>query len=258
MPENIHRVPPNSNPTSSPTQVENSAFQGRRTLIITKCISQPTINDSFSDTSSIIVYSPLFPTQTDFVELAELVPYDTVSGEVEEERDLVVNSAEGENRVGTQETPAGRPSWTLMWPFSKWYRSKDQPSLGSVDPHQQSTPSQNNIDDSNPPTTRTVKSQRAWVPSPSKLSLQVFWWAYRMSVNSLHPIPYLIITYPNPQISSPTYPRNPKRQNSRRIHTRRNVKRNSLYHGFSAAYQSISYQHLFNLFSCFFKDCIHY
>ena len=27
MLENIHRVPPNSNPTSSPTQVENSSFQ---------------------------------------------------------------------------------------------------------------------------------------------------------------------------------------------------------------------------------------
>ena len=61
---------------------------------------------------------------------------DTVSEEIEEERDLVVNSAEDGNRVGTQETPAGRPSWTLMWPFSKWYRSKDQttsqPSLGSL------------------------------------------------------------------------------------------------------------------------------
>ena len=133
MLENIHRVPPNSNPTSSPTQVENSSFQGRRTIIITKCISQPTIKRLIL---SIRVYSPLFPTQSDFVELAELVPYDTVSGEVEEERDVVVNSAEGENRVGTQETPAGRPSWTLMWPFSKWYRSKDQPSLGSTDPHQ--------------------------------------------------------------------------------------------------------------------------
>ena len=96
-----------------------------------------------------------------------------------------------------------------------------------TDFHQQLTPSQNNID-TNPPTTRTVKPQRAWVPSPSKLSLQVFWWGYRMSVNhflSLHPTNH---SHPHPQISSPTYPLNPKRQNSRRIHTHRNVKRNSI------------------------------
>ena len=94
-------------------------------------------------------------------------------------------------------------------------------------PHQQSTPSQKNID-TNPPTTRTVKPQRAWVLSQSKLSLQVFWGGYRMWANpflSLHPTNH---SHPHPQISSPTYPRNPKRQNSRRIHTRRNVKRISI------------------------------
>ena len=127
-----------------------------------------------------MVYSPLFPTQSDFVELAELVPYDTNPGEVEEERD-VVNSAEGGDRIRTQEAPAGRLSW--MWPISKWYRSKDQtqPSLGSAGPQQQPTPQvgTNNID-ANSPSTRTVKSQRAWVPSSSKISLQVFWWGYRL------------------------------------------------------------------------------
>ena len=188
MLENLHR-PSTSAPTSSPTQVGSETLpfkEDEPAAAPAAAASSPNLypnqlsNDSFSDTSSIMVYSPLFPTQSDFVELAELVPYDTVSGEVEEERDVVVNSAEDRDRVGTQETPAGRPSWTLMWPFSKWYRSKDQPSLGSTDPHQQSTLSQNSIDDSNPPTTRTVKSQRAWVPSQSKLSLQVFWWGYRM------------------------------------------------------------------------------
>ena len=187
MLENLHRPSPSA-PTSSPTQVgsETLPFKEDEPASSPNVYPNQLSNDSFSDTSSIMVYSPLFPTQSDFVELAELVPYDTVSGEVEEERDVVVNSAEDGDRVGTQETPAGRPSWMLMWPFSKWYRSKDQttsqPSLGSSDPHQQSTPSQNNID-INPPSSRTVKSQRAWVPSQSKLSLQVFWWGnwgYRM------------------------------------------------------------------------------
>ena len=151
MLENIHRTPaaPNSNPTSS----------------------------------------PIFPTQSDFVELAELVPYDTNPGEVEEERDVAVNSESGD-RVRTQDAPAGRPSWTLMLPFSKWSRSKDQtqqpisqPPLSRGGPQEQPAPSQvgtNNNIDANSPSTRTVKSQRAWVPSSSKISLQVFWWGYRL------------------------------------------------------------------------------
>ena len=82
MLENIHRP----SPTSSPTQV------GSETLPFKEdepaAASSPNVypnqlsNDSFSDTSSIRVYSPLFPTQSDLVELAELVPFDTVSGEM--------------------------------------------------------------------------------------------------------------------------------------------------------------------------------
>ena len=60
----------------------------------------------FSDTSSIMVYSPLFPTQSDIVELAELVPFDTDPGEREmvAKHDGVVNSDMGgsskENVIG--------------------------------------------------------------------------------------------------------------------------------------------------------------
>ena len=134
MLENNHRAPPNSHPSHT-SRIGNSSFQARRTtssIITTKCISQPIIKRLILRYIQYHGILPLFPTQSDFVELAALVPYDTVSGEVEEERDVVVNLAED---GGTQETPAGRPSWTLIWPFSKWYRSKDQPSLGSTDPH---------------------------------------------------------------------------------------------------------------------------
>ena len=120
MLENINRTPaPNSNSTSSPTNIGLEPFKGDELATA----SSPNIypnqisDESFSNTSSIMVYSPLFPTQSDIVELAELVPYDTDSGEVEE-RDVVVNSTEGGDRVRTQEVAAGRPSWT----FSKWYR----------------------------------------------------------------------------------------------------------------------------------------
>jgi hypothetical protein len=59
-----------------------------------------------------MVYSSV-PTQSDLVELAEHVPYDTDSAEVQE-RHVVVNSAEGGDNARTQEVPTGRPSWTSV------------------------------------------------------------------------------------------------------------------------------------------------
>ena len=159
---------------------------------------------AFSDTSSIMVYSPLLPTQYDLVGLAELVPYDTDSGEVEE-RDVVVNSGDDSGdtvpKGSAQEVVVERTSWALKWPFSIWYRQNQaqhgisqtlSPSPASDGPQQQSaefvTPSQvgtNNVDTNSPATqrTRTVKSQRctrAWFSSPSKISVQAFWWDYRL------------------------------------------------------------------------------
>lgn len=183
----------------------------------------------FSDTSSIMVYSPLFPTQSDIVELAELVPFDADPGEREmvEGQDGVVNSDMGggvggtgfesevvsskENVIGNggsnaQEVMGGGTSWTLIWPFSIWYsrdqthrsglgKSKISSSTGSGGPERQSAESMtspqvgtsNNVDIGSPSPTnqriRPVKSQksmRAWVPSSSKISVQAFWWGYRL------------------------------------------------------------------------------
>jgi hypothetical protein len=132
--------------------------------------------------SPILVHSPLFPTQSDLVELAEHVPYDTDSAEVRE-RHVVVNSAEGGDNARTQEVPTGRPSWTSMWPFSKWYRKDQQTppsSPGTAVPQQQSpqfiTPLAQGTSNVGSNSQRT----RGWVPSSSKLSLQIFWWGYRL------------------------------------------------------------------------------
>ena len=148
-----------------------------------------------------MVYSPLLPTQYDLVGLAELVPYDTDSGEVEE-RDVVVNSGDdGGDTVPkgrAQEVVVERSSWASKWPFSIWYRQNQaqhgisqtlSPSPASDGPQQQSaefvTPSQVGTSTNSPATqrTRTVKSQRcarAWFSSPSKISVQAFWWGYRL------------------------------------------------------------------------------
>lgn len=190
----------NISPTSSPTHVgseihplvkEDEPTTASPSNIYPNQLSNES-SGAFSDTSSIMVYSPLFPTQSDIVELAELVPYDPDSGEVEEQ-DVLINSGDGGDRVRTQEV-VERASWTAMWPFSIWHR-QDQPSVpqtlsssqGSGGPQQQCATSSpqvgtNNVD-ANSPRIRSVKSRRnirAWVPSSSKISIQSFWWGYRM------------------------------------------------------------------------------
>ena len=94
--ENLHCTSPNSNPnppcsstTSSPTYIGSEAQRSSpekgdepTTASSSNIYPNQLSNDSlpgvaFSDTSSIMVYSPLLPTQSDLVELAELVPYDT-------------------------------------------------------------------------------------------------------------------------------------------------------------------------------------
>ena len=203
--ENIHRTSPNIS-ESSPTHVgseihplkgdEPEPTTASSSNVYPNQLSNESLsNVTFSDTSSIMVYTPLFPTQSDFVELAELVPYDTDSREVEEQ-DVVPNSGDGGDSVRTQEV-VERASWTLMWPFSIWYRQdqsqqrisqKPSSSLGSSGPQQQSAEfisssqvGRNNVDINSPTTQRskTVKI-RAWVPSSSKISVQVFWWGYRL------------------------------------------------------------------------------
>ena len=213
--ENLHCTSPNPNPnparsstTSSPTYVgsETHLLKGDEPTTTSSSNPNQLSDDSlpsvaFSDTSSIMVYSPLIPTQSDLVELAELVPYDADSGEVEE-RDIAGNSGDDTVRKGSaQEVVVERSSWTLKWPFSMWYRQNQTqqgisqillPSPASGGPQQQSAEliassqaGANNVD-TNPQTTqrtRTVKPQRcarAWVPSPSKISVQAFWWGYRL------------------------------------------------------------------------------
>jgi hypothetical protein len=128
-----------------------------------------------------MVYSPLFPTQSDLVELAEHVTYDTDSAEVRE-RHVVVNSAEGGiTLVPRRFLQDDHLGLECHRPFSKWY-CKDQQtppsSLGNAAPHSPEfiTPLAQGTSNVGSNSQRT----RGWVPSSSKLSLQIFWWGYRL------------------------------------------------------------------------------
>lgn len=140
-----------------------------------------------SDTSSIMVYSPLFPTQSDFVELAELVPIDAESGEVEDSNvgsgDVGARS-ESEKGNGDGDNPqgvaGGAISWT-WWPFSIWYgQGQTQQSVSQTQRPAEFTSNNNTLPGQRTRPANSQKSIRAWVPSPSKISVQAFWWGYRL------------------------------------------------------------------------------
>lgn len=113
-----------------------------------------------SDTSSVMVYSPLFPTQSDFVELAELVPFDPEEGEGDE------GEADRDTGTGLASNSGNVNGGAIEQRSLEFLAS---PQVGT-----------NNL---GPLATRTVKSEsriRAWVPSSSKISVQAFWWGYRL------------------------------------------------------------------------------
>ena len=208
--ENIHRTGPNKEdePPPPPPPPSNTILNESSQNIMT-----------FSDTSSssIMVYSPLFPTPSDIVELAELVPFDGAEEmeiQAEHDADKVASLSGLESGTGNdvgvsniQEAQGGGgpgTSWSAVWPFSIWYRPdqtgsgvSQTPSLMSVvvaasasfEPLITSPPQVGTSNSSPaPPTTtnqhiRPIKSQknmRAWVPSSSKISVQAFWWGYRL------------------------------------------------------------------------------
>ena len=122
--------------------------------------------DIYPDTSSVMMYSPLQPTREDLVELAELVVLET-----EQEVEVVTG-------------PSG---WTTMWPFSAWNPPKQQQQPLVVAPGSPHPPGSSNVVGKKSPESlasgRKVKTQsrpRGWVPSPTKLSVQAFWWGYRL------------------------------------------------------------------------------
>ncbi|KJA23460.1 hypothetical protein HYPSUDRAFT_1080755 [Hypholoma sublateritium FD-334 SS-4] len=126
-------------------------------------VDQDTI---FSDTSSVMIYSPLIPTNDDLLELAEFVP------------------------VGVQEVPATEgqlpipgTSWSTIWPLSLLYATPSLETQRSVMPARRLSgetvnPRQSSTDSPRQPL--RVQSTRAWVPSNTKLSVQAMWWGYRL------------------------------------------------------------------------------
>lgn len=124
------------------------------------------VSDLFSDSSSVMLYSPLLPARGSLVELAESEVTIDVVEEVGEDEEEGVD-------VGGPELLQAQPpipgwSWANILPSFDWFT---QPAPSSNDP---------------PMTPRTrqrrlrAQASRSWIPSKDQLSIQCLWWGYRM------------------------------------------------------------------------------
>ncbi|RDB16342.1 hypothetical protein Hypma_003051 [Hypsizygus marmoreus] len=129
--------------------------------------------DGFSDGSSLMMYSPLLPTTSSLVELAE---------------SEYVAPPPVEEGPSVQETSQAA-GWMGMWPFSVWgssARPQEEETPGSVPILTSPLPSIEEALAAEPASPRRrssqmrVQGQRVWVPSTTQLSLQALWWGYRI------------------------------------------------------------------------------
>ncbi|KAM5538215.1 hypothetical protein V8D89_008102 [Ganoderma adspersum] len=159
---------------SSPTMMNGSSTQGRQSvwkLLDNLRLSslQPsggssagTSQDSaggtqgvdfVEDDDSVMLYGPLIPDEDSLVELArsEIVSVDENGTVV----NVIMDNAPPPGSASRPPSPAGNVKTTGFhwhWPFHR---------------------------DAPPPPPQTIK-KRVWVPSTTKLSLQVMWWGYRL------------------------------------------------------------------------------
>lgn len=132
--------------------------------------------DIFSDTSSVMVYSPLLPTRNSLVELAESEVI--MEDEVDEPEPVPAPPIPGWSWSNV--LPNSVTSWLSQTPPAPWLDDNGQP----LTPRTQE---------------RRLRAQatRVWIPSKDKLSIQCMWWGYRMYVRSASlPLPLILSQVP--------------------------------------------------------------
>ncbi|EKM79720.1 hypothetical protein AGABI1DRAFT_127406 [Agaricus bisporus var. burnettii JB137-S8] len=132
--------------------------------------SDDDVSDLFSDSSSVMLYSPLLPARGSLVELADSEVTIDVVEEVGEDEE------EGEEVGGPEILQSGPPipgwTWANVLPSFDWFTQPAQStSAGDNDP-------------ALTPRTRErqlrAQASRVWIPSKEQLSIQCLWWGYRM------------------------------------------------------------------------------
>lgn len=153
---------------------------------------ETTDDDDDDDDTNIMMYSPLMPTPTSLVSIAESeISVVAVPEESEDEE-------ETEPVQDTPPPPAPEPQppgqtqtsgWGLskLWPFTSWFSSSTSSTPANVEPPAATPRPQRSVVPASRPTSAQVRlrRRRVWVPSRTQLSLETMWWGYRMYVACL-------------------------------------------------------------------------
>lgn len=119
------------------------------------------------DESSVMLYAPLVPTADSEVELARSEIVSLVDTVREDPIALPKVDHTADNSASRQR------SWLVIWPFT-----------GGSTQAQTENETVRVVVDQQPPVPKVIE-RRVWVPSTTKISLQVMWWGYRVYVPSV-------------------------------------------------------------------------
>lgn len=163
-----------------------------------RSIEEETSDDEDDDDTSIMMYSPLMPTPTSLVAIAEseisvIAVHEESDGDedVEPVQHTPPPPPASEPQPPEQTQSSGWGLGKLWRPFSSWF-SSTSPTSSSTQPNATSNanpvepPTTPRVQQSTAPSPRPTSTQvrlrrrRVWVPSRTQLSLETTWWGYRM------------------------------------------------------------------------------
>ncbi|KAF8625325.1 hypothetical protein AX15_005455 [Amanita polypyramis BW_CC] len=156
--------------------------------------------DDSGDDTSIMMYSPLMPTPTSLVSIAdseEIVSVVAVHEEETDEEEVgqsvqhpVPGLVGGATQPPEQSEPRSGWSWSSLWPLSSWFSSpnagNDSTQSANSAPNTERAQRTISPQEQTPVSPRQaqvrLRRRRVWVPSRTQLSLETMWWGYRIYV----------------------------------------------------------------------------
>ncbi|KAK2461062.1 hypothetical protein APHAL10511_006909 [Amanita phalloides] len=147
-------------------------------------------SDDDADDTNIMMYSPLMPTPTSLVSIADtevsVVPVQEEESDEEGTEPVQDNPAPVPDAQPQQTETRSGWSWSNLLSFSSWFSSPNQGSgstSNTTEPQAATTQSRRATVQSRPTSAQVrLRRRRVWVPSRTQLSLETMWWGYRIYI----------------------------------------------------------------------------